>query len=300
MKNKFSKWWFIFVAVIPVALMGVLHIGIALGQYFGININVPNVDASTWFMFCGSYLAGAMTLGGVILTLKHERNVNQYQISIDAINKERELIICAICELDIHCFSSIYNHFLELETTNTGYRGTDIAEIQRRIFEKQRILMQQMIVLRGSTELHTNISLQCSGGKTPDGLSKVHEQFQEIYNRVASDIYDTLSFLASHVQYSELNALKDFRIRMYQTENEQCKEKNKPLPYSEQDIEKERSSKEEIAKKLLKDRDNLKISSDRMAAYTQKEIPQLVDLTKEYYNIRVNNDERRCFSDKTR
>ena len=79
MKNKLSKWWFLVVLAIPFFLMLCLHIGIALGNYFGININVPNVDASTWFIFCGSYLGGTMTLAGVMITLKHERSIHQYE-----------------------------------------------------------------------------------------------------------------------------------------------------------------------------------------------------------------------------
>ena len=51
MKNRLSKWWFLVVLAVPFILMFCLHIGIALGNYFGININVPNVDASTWFVF---------------------------------------------------------------------------------------------------------------------------------------------------------------------------------------------------------------------------------------------------------
>ena len=54
MKNRLSKWWFLVVLAVPFILMFCLHIGIALGNYFGININVPNVDASTWFVFCGT------------------------------------------------------------------------------------------------------------------------------------------------------------------------------------------------------------------------------------------------------
>ena len=83
MKNKLSKWWFLAVLAIPLFLMLCLHIGIALGNYFGININVPNVDASTWFIFCGSYLGGIMTLAGVMVTLKHERGIRQYEKGTD-------------------------------------------------------------------------------------------------------------------------------------------------------------------------------------------------------------------------
>lgn len=73
MRNKKSLWWIVAVIIMPFVVMLRLHIGIALGNYFHININVPNVDAATWFMFSGSYL------GGVIITLRHERNIHQYE-----------------------------------------------------------------------------------------------------------------------------------------------------------------------------------------------------------------------------
>lgn len=97
MKNKLSKWWFLIVIAIPFLLMLCLHIGIALGNYFDLNINVPNVDASTWFIFCSSYLCGTMTLVGVMVTLRHERSIHQYEKSLESIDKERESLGKAIC-----------------------------------------------------------------------------------------------------------------------------------------------------------------------------------------------------------
>lgn len=108
MKNKLSKWWFLVVLAIPFLLMLCLHIGIALGNYFGVNINVPNVDASTWFIFCGSYLGGTMTLAGVMLTLRHERNIHQYEKSMDSIEKEKDALGKAICNLNVFAPSILY------------------------------------------------------------------------------------------------------------------------------------------------------------------------------------------------
>lgn len=72
MKNK-RLWWILGIATAPFILMLCLHLGLAIQRYFRFNINVPNVEAADWFMFAGSYLGGAMTLLGVIVTLKYER-----------------------------------------------------------------------------------------------------------------------------------------------------------------------------------------------------------------------------------
>ena len=66
MKNNHHRWWIVGIVAAPFVLMLFLHIGIAVGQYFKIDINVPNIAAADWFMFAGSYLGGAMTLLGYI------------------------------------------------------------------------------------------------------------------------------------------------------------------------------------------------------------------------------------------
>lgn len=101
MKNKFSKWWILLIVAIPFILMLCLHIGIALGNYFGITINVPNVDASTWFTFASSYLGGSMTLVGVMFTLRYERKVQHYEETLRNIEIEKDKLGRAICELNI-------------------------------------------------------------------------------------------------------------------------------------------------------------------------------------------------------
>ena len=88
MKNKRLWWWILGIATAPFILMLCLHLGLAIQQYFRFNINVPNVEAADWFMFAGSYLGGAMTLLGVIVTLKYERRLNQHQQRIQSSEKE--------------------------------------------------------------------------------------------------------------------------------------------------------------------------------------------------------------------
>lgn len=295
MIDKLKKCWFLWVVIIPFVLMILLHIGIGIFEYTGFNFNIDGIDASDWFMFCGSYLAGVLTLGGVILTLQHERKVHQYQIRVEKINKEKDLMVKAISELDFFSISIIYNHFRELEITNTGYRGFEIAEIQRRISEKQQTLNKCMVVISADTEIYVNMNQQCFGCKTPCGLSNICEQFREIYDRIFKDLYETLSLLSQHVEQCETNALRDILIKQYQQENLQCLA-GQPLPHSQEKIRNEELLKFDVSQNI----DKLKESTNRIAGYTQKEIPQLIGLTREYYDIRMKNAERICFSEKNR
>ena len=59
MKRKKQIYLGIGIFIIPFFIMICLHIGIALGRYFNININVPEITAADWFMFAGSYLGGS-------------------------------------------------------------------------------------------------------------------------------------------------------------------------------------------------------------------------------------------------
>lgn len=95
MRNKKSLWWIVAVITLPFVVMLGLHISIALGNYFRININVPNVDVATWFMFFGSYL------GGVMITLRHERNIHQYENRMENIEREKQTIGNAVCGFNL-------------------------------------------------------------------------------------------------------------------------------------------------------------------------------------------------------
>lgn len=295
MLDKLKKHWVWAVIATPFLLMFLLHFGIAVSEYTGINFNIEGINAADWFMFAGSYLGGAITLGGVVLTLKHERKVHQHQISIDAINKEKELLVGAISELDFHSIPIIYNHFRELEITNTGYRGVEVAEIQRRISEIQRSANEQLIVITANTEIYANMTQQCSACKTPCGLSKTCGEFREIYDRISKDLYETLSLLSQHIEQCEINVMKDAVIRQYQLENAQCAP-GQPLPHSPEELRMAESLKTDVSQNITK----LRESTNRMAGYTQREIPQLINLVREYHIIRSKNAERVCFSEKMR
>ena len=138
MKNKLSKWWFLVVLAVPFILMFCLHIGTALGNYFGININVPNVDASTWFIFCGSYLGGTMTLAGVMITLKHERSIHQYEKALETIEKERDGLGKVICELNLFAQNTLYQRFNGIRITSTGYDSVEVSAVRQQLAEEMQ------------------------------------------------------------------------------------------------------------------------------------------------------------------
>ena len=45
-------------------------------------------------------LGGTMTLAGVMITLKHERSIHQYEKVLDSIDKEKDALGKAVCNLN--------------------------------------------------------------------------------------------------------------------------------------------------------------------------------------------------------
>lgn len=184
---KFSKLWVAAVVLIPFILMFGLHIGIALGNYFGININVPNVDASTWFLFAGSYLGGVMTLAGVVITLKHEQKLHQYEKSLDNIDKEKERLGKAICELNMFAPSILYRKFMVIQPTQDGYNPTEIAAIGANILEE----MAKINKLKQETLFFTDIYTMTAGCKKACRIKEILPEFQKIYETMGKKKFET-------------------------------------------------------------------------------------------------------------
>ena len=140
-KNKAPKWWLLAIVATPL-LMLCLHIGIALGQYFGININVPGIGAADWFLFAGSYLGGAMTLLGVVATLKHERSIHRHQLMIESIEKEKALLNSIVARLDFFAPSICYTEFASALSICEWNKHPDFSSVRRRIAESMSSLNQ--------------------------------------------------------------------------------------------------------------------------------------------------------------
>lgn len=262
--------------------MLLLHIGIAISNYTGLNFNIKGVNAKDWFIFAGSYLGGVLTLGGVVLTIKNERRVHQHQIKMDEIRKEKEILVNAVSNLDVYSVSIFYNFFLDfLETENCN---NNFAELYKRIFETQKDLNTQKIIVHANTDVFSLAQSQCVGCKAPCGLPKVCEQFSETYDRVFHDIYGNLTFLYTYITEYEKNLQIDENIIKRQSENTQKLSEfpeNKNLKKQKYDV-----SQYDI---------KLREAMQRMSKYVLRELPQLIGYIKAYESIRIKNVDRKCF-----
>lgn len=293
MKNRLSKWWFLVVLAVPFILMFCLHIGIALGNYFGININVPNVDASTWFIFCGSYLGGTMTLAGVMLTLRHERNIHQYEKSMDSIEKEKDALGKAVCDLNIFAPITLYQQFNSLYVTSNGYDSAEVAAIRQQLSEEMRIINALKLETMFFTDIYA-MTAGCSACKKPCRVQSILPEFQKIYEKVGSRIFELLQMVDSYAVVHVRNELYQALVRNCEQSNQQHQAFGKPPKYDETEIE---SYKNEIVDVEPQRRDLL-AAMEEVSKYNQNEIQQLSALAREYIAVKQQNAYKKCFPSK--
>lgn len=293
MKNKLSKWWFLVVLAIPFLLMFCLHIGIALGNYFGININVPNVDASTWFIFCGSYLGGTMTLAGVMLTLRHERNIHQYEKSMDSIEKEKDALGKAICDLNVFAPNTLYQQFNSLYITSKGYDPAEVATIRQQLSEEMRKINALKLETLFFTDIYA-MTAGCSACKKPCRVQSILPEFQKIYEKVGSKLFELLQIVDAYVVVSVSNALYQALITNCQQSNQRHQALGQPPEYSEAEIEIHKNKIIDIEPQ----RENLLALMNEVSKYNQNEIQQLSALAREYITTKQQNAYKKCFHGK--
>lgn len=293
MKNKLLKWWFLVVLAIPFLLMLCLHIGIALGNYFGININVPNVDASTWFIFCGSYLGGTMTLAGVMATLRHERSIHQYEKSLESIDKERELLGKAICDLNVFVPSAIYQRFNSLQITSKGYNAAEVAVIRQQLSEEMRKINALKLETMFFTDIYA-MTLGCSACKKPCRIQAILPEFQKLYEKVGGKLFDVLQMVDSYVVICINNELYQALVIGCQQDNQKCQASGQPPQYSEVEIENYKSKIIDIQPQ----REKLLAAMEEISKYNQNEIQQLSALGREYIALKQQNAYKKCFPTK--
>lgn len=291
MKNKKTMWWIAAVAVLPFIVMLGLHIGIALGNYFHININIPNVDAADWFMFFSSYLGGSMTLVGVMITLQHERRIHNYEKLLEDIEKEKEELGKAICELNLFAPSTLYQRFNSLHLTSEGYNSAEVAAIRQQISEEMQRINAEKIAVMLLTDIY-EMTVKCAACKKPCRIQAILPEFQKTYEEVGGKIYNVFQMIDTYVVYCEQNAIYQALINNCHSVNQQCKLLGQPSEYDEAVIKEYESKIVDV--KLQQEEINKNIIE--ICNYNKDKIPQLISFVREYIFIKKQNASKQCFS----
>ncbi len=284
MKNILSRWWILLIVVIPFILMFCLHIGIALGNYFGININVPNVDASTWFTFASSYLGGSMTLVGVMFTLRYERNVRRYEEAIRNIEIEKDKLGKAICELNIFAPNALYQQFNSLNITPNGYNSAEVAALRQRLSEEMQKINKEKLEVIYFTDMYI-MTAGCSACKKPCRIQTILPEFQKLYETVGLSIFNVLKMIESYIVDCEENAIFHALIIKYRQVNQKCVSLGQMPEYDEAIIM-------DYEKKIVNvepQQNDIRAAIIELSNYNNKEIPQLLELAREYITLKQQN-----------
>ena len=235
MKRKKYIYLGIGIFIIPFLIMVCLHIGIAVGRYFNININVPNVSAADWFMFIGSYLGGVMTLSGVMITLRYERNSHEYQLAVASIKEERCNISSLIEKIDVFAPSICYINFISVISIKEYDKLPDFSNVRNEIAKYLQKIYQSRTELTLCTDILFS-SKNCYTCKQLCKLSEVQNDFSTTYNKVSKLLDDTLRFLYTYIVDTYQNILKDEIINKYRQHITESLAKGIVPIYSEKDI----------------------------------------------------------------
>ena len=287
MKKKRLWWWILGIATAPFILMLCLHLGLAIQRYFRFNINVPNVEAADWFMFAGSYLGGAMTLLGVIVTLKYERRLNQHQQRIQSIEKERERLFSIINRLDVFAPSSCYLDFTSVMSVKEWNKRPDFTDVRRRIVDSMRELNQSSRDLQLGTDMCAQ-SADCARCKHICRLPTVQAEFRNTYTYMNTYLFDTLKLLDTYIVDQCQNAAKDELIYLYRESIALCQSQGTVSQYDEKDID----DIQKLKKDLNPQNVELEKRLNEISAMNQKEMVCLINQVREYCALRIQNAER--------
>ncbi len=291
MKKFLIKNWWISIPILPFILMALLHISIALGNYFSIDINIPNIYASDWFMFFGSYLGGSVTLLGVILTIRHSRQLHQHQISIGYLQKEEENVAEVLASLPVNQTLNIMGVYA------TGFRISDDDEINniensketiREIYLCQTSLTQAKIKLAALSFILQDYN-NCSSCKNKCNLNEIAPKFRATYEELESTIDKCLEYIYETIRARDNSLMYSSMLK----ENMECAKKEEQPLYSQERLDNlQKSHRDRID--IFKD---FKAQNDELLKLRESSMPELISLSKQYFMIRKENCYKKCFED---
>ena len=199
-----KRFYMLVLMILPLTLMFLLHMCIAIGNYLNISININNVFAKDWFMFYASYLGGCMTLVGVIFSMSNERKLSQFQIGMEAIEKEKMKLASLINQINVFLPVTILQHFLGLAILKDGYDAKEIAIIRRMIIDE----LNNIFIAKREMLLLTSIYIPFADvydSKQQGDLLTMQHQFQKRYELVVDDIYKCLQSIDTYINIENNN-----------------------------------------------------------------------------------------------
>ncbi len=287
MKKLATKHWWIAIPILPFFIMFLLHISIALGDYFNVNINIPNIYADDWFMFFSSYLGGSVALLGVIFTIRHSMNTHSHQIAMAKIEKEKQDIVEAISMLNPFEPYYLLKQF-SLLMENNLIAPENTANLNDRVYNHLYLVNASRVKMLMATNA-TSVSVACQTCKTPCGLKVIVPELAKDYDSVTENLNKALNELANFTTLRTRNDRISRELNQYIQENAQ----SGTTIHSQEKINKLNDEYTQLSKQI----ETLIELCEKCNSMNANEISRIVSLSKGYIAQRQENAKKHCFED---
>ena len=189
--------------------------------------------------------------------------------------------------------STLYQQFNSLYITGKGYEPVEVAAIRQQLSEEMRKINALKLEIMFFTDIYA-MTAGCSACKKPCRVQSILPEFQKIYEKVGSKLFELLQIVDAYVVVSVSNALYQALITNCQQSNQRNQALGQPPEYSEAEIEIHKSKIIDIEPQ----RENLLALMNEVSKYNQNEIQQLSALAREYIAIKQQNAYKKCFHGK--
>jgi len=180
-----------------------------------------------------------------------------------------------------------------LYITSKGYDSAEVAAIRQQLSEEMRKINALKLETMFFTDIYA-MTAECSACKKPCSVQSILPEFQKIYEKVGSKLFELLQMIDSYVAVCVSNALYQALVTNCQQSNQQHQALGQPPEYSEAEIEIYKSKIIDIEPR----RENLLTLMDEVSKYNQNDIQQLSALAREYITIKQQNAYKKCFHGK--
>ena len=195
---------------------------------------------SEWFLFFGSYLGGAATLSGVLLTILHTKKVQLRQEKIASIEREYEAQTIFLRKINIPQFCSLkYQDFCAVFVTDKIQHILQLQDILLSISRYRDDINSELVRVSTLSDIFGR-ELACESCKTPCNRYKIKKEFLNIFIEEHQKNMNLLNRLNIAIRLKlNLVNLMDIYIRDTQKitpeeDCERCKNLKEDLEYEEQ------------------------------------------------------------------
>lgn len=292
MKNKRYVWWIVALVLAPVLVTLVIWSALFLLEYFNIDFDIPFTSANDWFMFFGSYFGAALTMVGVLLTIKHEKNIKKYEKAIHDIEKEEELLKQCILSISPMIPLMLYQRFIGLEISKDGYSANDVAAIRHDSASEYSKIGNARTCLECFTSMkHTTGCVDCN---QKCKLGSIEKEFMVLYFKMTDCIFDSLDAINAYIEKQVQNVQYRIIVNLCNRINDNCVSIGKPPCYAEEDIQEYSSEIVDIEPMHKEIQEKIENSID----FHRSNISKLIQLSKDYIELKMEHADTQCYARK--